>query len=87
MSVVKINLDSGFFADKLGAEKAALVPEAVVRAAESHLERFLTNHSQAFWDDLEAAVGKAIDENQAALIEAGAVAAPDEDDDEEDDGA
>lgn len=55
------------------------MPESVVRDAESNLERYLTNHSQQFWDDLGEAIGKAIDENHAELVCAGAVGEDEED--------
>ena len=79
MSLISITLSTAYFTDFLGA-KAALVPDEVIRDAESNIERYLVKHSQEFWDSLNGAIDKAIEENRETLIRAGAVA----DDDEED---
>ena len=84
MSVITINLTKEYFADVLGAEASALVPEAVVRDAESNLESYLRNHSEEFWTALATAIEKAVDNNTDALVEAGAVK-PDGDDEASDD--
>lgn len=85
MSVITVKFDTAYFEEFLGNEKAKLVPEEVVRDAESNLERYLTNHSQEFWDAVNSSIEKAIDDNRQKLVEAGAVDAEDDDGGDDDD--